>query len=202
MMLQERSTFDGKALLILLGFGFVALLMLPHAYTGKEPMVTMASVRSHGYAAQAPSTIARSIQPARAWWAQARRPALVGQPRQPAKVFALTSPEDEYHSVAKRESQLELSSARSSKQRREMLAAALGFALAAAANDQAAVAADAPKEGDVNAPPWVLPVAALGTVLTAAVPILLKPGEEALEQQIEREKKVGVGFQNKNNKFR
>ena len=38
-------------------------------------------------------------------------------------------------------------------------------------------------DGSVNAPGWVLPVGAFAVIVTAALPILLRPGEEALEQQ-------------------
>ena len=37
--------------------------------------------------------------------------------------------------------------------------------------------------GAVNAPGWVLPVGALLAIMTAAIPILLRPGEKALDQQ-------------------
>lgn len=37
--------------------------------------------------------------------------------------------------------------------------------------------------GAVAAPSWVLPVAAVLVILTAAIPILLRPGEQALDQQ-------------------
>mmetsp|Transcript_70082 Transcript_70082/g.196107 ORF Transcript_70082/g.196107 Transcript_70082/m.196107 type:complete len:119 (-) Transcript_70082:1543-1899(-) len=47
----------------------------------------------------------------------------------------------------------------------------------------AAAASDGYEYGAVNAPGWVLPVGALAVILTAAVPVLLSPGEEALEQQ-------------------
>eukprot|EP00619_Florenciella_sp_RCC1007_P012584 CAMPEP_0205922988 /NCGR_PEP_ID=MMETSP1325-20131115/15399_1 /ASSEMBLY_ACC=CAM_ASM_000708 /TAXON_ID=236786 /ORGANISM="Florenciella sp., Strain RCC1007" /LENGTH=119 /DNA_ID=CAMNT_0053291109 /DNA_START=42 /DNA_END=401 /DNA_ORIENTATION=+ len=46
-----------------------------------------------------------------------------------------------------------------------------------------AAANDGYEYGAVNAPGWVLPVGALAVILTAAVPVLLSPGEEALEQQ-------------------
>lgn len=42
--------------------------------------------------------------------------------------------------------------------------------------------------GAVNAPSWVPFVAAIGVIATAAVPFLLRPGEEALEQQRENER--------------
>mmetsp|Transcript_11786 Transcript_11786/g.23834 ORF Transcript_11786/g.23834 Transcript_11786/m.23834 type:complete len:106 (-) Transcript_11786:387-704(-) len=49
------------------------------------------------------------------------------------------------------------------------------------------IAADSTAYGSVNAPAWVLPAGAVAVILTAAVPILLKPGEEALDQMREDE---------------
>merc|ERR1719217_942117 len=48
---------------------------------------------------------------------------------------------------------------------------------------KASSAADGYEYGAVNAPGWVLPAGAIAVILTAAVPVLLSPGEEALEQQ-------------------
>jgi len=49
------------------------------------------------------------------------------------------------------------------------------------------LASDAPASdyvyGAVAAPSWVLPVAAVLAVLTAAVPILLRPGEEVRSKE-------------------
>ena len=42
-------------------------------------------------------------------------------------------------------------------------------------------------DGSVNAPDWVIPVGAAAVILTAALPILLRPGEEALDQMREDE---------------
>ena len=42
-------------------------------------------------------------------------------------------------------------------------------------------------DGSVNAPDWVIPVGAVAVILTAALPILLRPGEEALDQMREDE---------------
>jgi hypothetical protein len=54
--------------------------------------------------------------------------------------------------------------------------------------------------GEVSAPGWVLPVASVLVILTAAIPILLKPGEEALDQQRENEEKVNSQFNRRQNK--
>ena len=51
--------------------------------------------------------------------------------------------------------------------------------------------------GAVAAPGWALPLGAVLVILTAAIPILLKPGEAALDQQRENEKITGSEF-NKN----
>lgn len=48
--------------------------------------------------------------------------------------------------------------------------------------------------GAVAAPAWVAPVAALLVVLTAGIPILLSPGEKALEQQRKNEEITGSEF--------
>ena len=48
--------------------------------------------------------------------------------------------------------------------------------------------------GAVNAPDFVLPLGALLIVLTAAIPFLLRPGEDALEQQRLNEEKKGNAF--------
>jgi hypothetical protein len=54
---------------------------------------------------------------------------------------------------------------------------------------------DSYQYGAVNAPGWVLPLAAVLAIATAAaIPIFLKPGQEALEQQRNVEKDT-------NNKF-
>jgi hypothetical protein len=54
--------------------------------------------------------------------------------------------------------------------------------------------------GAVAAPDWVLPLGAFLVILTAAIPILLKPGEEALDQQRENEKITNNKFNKKQNK--
>merc|ERR1719453_3072552 len=54
--------------------------------------------------------------------------------------------------------------------------------------------------GQVNAPDFVLPLGAALVILTAAIPILLKPGEEALEQQRENEESVNNQFNKRSGK--
>ena len=54
--------------------------------------------------------------------------------------------------------------------------------------------------GAVSAPDWVLPLGAFLVILTAAIPILLRPGEEALDQQRENEKITNNKFNKKQNK--
>ena len=53
--------------------------------------------------------------------------------------------------------------------------------------------------GSVAAPDFVLPLGAVLVILTAAIPFLLKPGEEALEQQRIDEETVNNVFGDKNN---
>ena len=48
--------------------------------------------------------------------------------------------------------------------------------------------------GQVSAPGWVLPVAAVAVIAIAAVPILLSSGEKALEQQRVDEETTGSQF--------
>jgi hypothetical protein len=48
--------------------------------------------------------------------------------------------------------------------------------------------------GAVAAPDWALPVGAFGVVLLAGIPILLAPGEKALDAQRENEATKGVKF--------
>lgn len=48
--------------------------------------------------------------------------------------------------------------------------------------------------GSVSAPSWVLPVASVFVILSAAIPFLLKPGEDALEQQRKDEETKGKPF--------
>jgi hypothetical protein len=48
--------------------------------------------------------------------------------------------------------------------------------------------------GAVSAPSWVLPVASVFIILSAAIPFLLKPGEDALEQQRKDEETKGNPF--------
>ena len=48
--------------------------------------------------------------------------------------------------------------------------------------------------GAVSAPSWVLPVASVFIILSAAIPFLLKPGEDALEQQRKDEETKGKPF--------
>lgn len=54
--------------------------------------------------------------------------------------------------------------------------------------------------GAVAAPSWALPVGAVLAVLTAAVPFLLRPGEQALEQQRENEETTNSQFNKRKNK--
>ena len=54
--------------------------------------------------------------------------------------------------------------------------------------------------GAVNAPDFVLPLAAFGVIAIAAVPFLLAPGEEALERQREDEATKGTGFNQRQDK--
>jgi hypothetical protein len=42
-------------------------------------------------------------------------------------------------------------------------------------------------DGSVNAPGWIAPVGGVLAILTAALPIALQSGEEALDQQREDE---------------
>ena len=67
----------------------------------------------------------------------------------------------------------------------------------------AAEAVDKPDDyvyGAVNAPGWVLPLGAVLVIATAAIPILLRPGENALEQQRINEEKTGTTFNKRKNK--
>jgi len=48
--------------------------------------------------------------------------------------------------------------------------------------------------GAVAAPDWALPVGAFAVVLLAGIPILLAPGEKALDTQRENEATKGVKF--------
>uniref|UniRef100_A0A7S2SMI4 Photosystem I reaction center subunit VIII n=1 Tax=Rhizochromulina marina TaxID=1034831 RepID=A0A7S2SMI4_9STRA len=57
-----------------------------------------------------------------------------------------------------------------------------------------ALAEEGIKYGSVQAPSWVLPVGALFTIITAAVPILLRPGEEALDKMREQEEDLDFKF--------
>lgn len=54
--------------------------------------------------------------------------------------------------------------------------------------------------GAVAAPSWALPVGAVLAVLTAALPFLLKPGEDALEQQRENESITNSQFNKRKGK--
>jgi hypothetical protein len=54
--------------------------------------------------------------------------------------------------------------------------------------------------GTVNAPSWVLPVGAVFAILTAAIPILLRPGEKALDQQRINEETTNTQFNKRKNK--
>lgn len=54
--------------------------------------------------------------------------------------------------------------------------------------------------GAVSAPDWVLPVTAVLVILTAAIPILLRPGEKALEQQRLDEEAKNSQFNKRKNK--
>lgn len=54
--------------------------------------------------------------------------------------------------------------------------------------------------GAVSAPDWALPLGAVLVILTAGIPILLKPGEEALDQQRENESITNNKFNKKKNK--
>lgn len=53
--------------------------------------------------------------------------------------------------------------------------------------------------GAVNAPGWVLPLGAVLVIATAAIPILLRPGESALEQQRRNEEETGTTFNKRKN---
>lgn len=48
--------------------------------------------------------------------------------------------------------------------------------------------------GAVNAPDWALPLAAVLIIGSAAIPLILAPGEKALEQQRDNEETKGVKF--------
>ena len=54
--------------------------------------------------------------------------------------------------------------------------------------------------GAVNAPDFVLPLAAFGVVALAAIPFLLAPGEEALEEQRRNEAEKGAEFNRRKDK--
>jgi hypothetical protein len=54
--------------------------------------------------------------------------------------------------------------------------------------------------GAVSAPEWALPLGAVLVIATAAIPLLLRPGEEALEQQRENEKTTNSQFNKRKNK--
>ena len=54
--------------------------------------------------------------------------------------------------------------------------------------------------GAVAAPDWVLPVTAVLVILTAAIPFLLRPGEQALEQQRVDEASKNSQFNKRKNK--
>lgn len=54
--------------------------------------------------------------------------------------------------------------------------------------------------GAVSSPDWVLPLGAFLVILTAGIPILLKPGEEALDEQRENEEKTNNKFNKRKNK--
>ena len=54
--------------------------------------------------------------------------------------------------------------------------------------------------GSVNAPSFVLPLAAFGVVALAAIPFLLAPGEEALAKQREDEAAKGAEFNSRKNR--
>ena len=52
--------------------------------------------------------------------------------------------------------------------------------------------------GAVAAPDWALPVGLVLIIATAAIPLILAPGEKALETQRENEETKGVTFGRKN----
>lgn len=54
--------------------------------------------------------------------------------------------------------------------------------------------------GAVSAPSWVLPVGCVFVVLSAGIPILLRPGEKALEQQRADEESTNNQFNKRRNK--
>ena len=54
--------------------------------------------------------------------------------------------------------------------------------------------------GAVSAPSWVLPVGCVFVVLSAGIPILLRPGEKALEQQRIDEEQTNNQFNKRQNK--
>jgi len=209
MMLSHESTFyEGKGswrallgLSVLLGFGFVALLSLPHTHNSEEPSITMAT---------APVKITHSMHPAKAWPSlRAWQPSMAGQFMQPSSTRQLVQPpsalldksDHSTHPVTNvEEASLILG-------RREALAAAFGLALAGASN-QAAVAEDLPPAGDYtrfdkvvtkagvvpkpqgltkkpgsveNNPALVPAVIAFSLAASAGVPALLSPGDTAFK---------------------
>lgn len=107
-------------------------------------------------------------------------------------VSAFSSADNSDRSPVSVGSQVEPSSVLAKNGRRDMISSAFAVATLGASNKAAFAKKLDPesKEGTVDAPPWVLPLAGLATVVTAAVPVLLKPGEEALEQQRENERIV------------
>lgn len=74
----------------------------------------------------------------------------------------------------------------------KMLSSDFGEFFIAAAN--VAEKSDDYVYGTVSAPDWVLPVGAFAVILTAAIPILLAPGEKALEEQRKNEEETKSGF--------
>eukprot|EP00746_Dinoflagellata_sp_MGD_P026168 gnl/MRDRNA2_/MRDRNA2_161674_c0_seq1.p1 gnl/MRDRNA2_/MRDRNA2_161674_c0~~gnl/MRDRNA2_/MRDRNA2_161674_c0_seq1.p1 ORF type:complete len:184 (-),score=36.74 gnl/MRDRNA2_/MRDRNA2_161674_c0_seq1:202-753(-) len=175
----------------------VTLLYLLFGFVEAQPAITMASV---------PSAIARSMQPAKTWPSM-RSPGAPPPPsvrsflplmkaRQNTQSLSASKSADHPEPPAdtvSRTNQVEPSSTSLRQGRRNMVAAALA---ATAAKNQPAVAKEK-EQVQVDAPPWALPVLAIGSVLTVLVPVVLSPGEEALEAQREAEAQVGVRFGNK-----
>lgn len=73
------------------------------------------------------------------------------------------------------------------------------ISLLTSAAEQQSADVDRVVYGSVNAPSWVLPVCSLLAILSAAIPILLRPGEKALEEQRVNEEITGNQFNKKKN---
>jgi len=147
-MLQESTHYEGKGsqkalmfLSLLLGFGLVTLLSLPHAYNADEPSTTMAS---------APTKIMQPMQPVKAWPSlralQSSRAGQFMQPvRQPVSAWA-DKLDHSTHPSTNVESHLQASSVLG---RRDAIAAAFASAAAATSN-RAAVAKESAADVRAN----------------------------------------------------